>query len=127
MRDVVAYQRKQGGCRNLSHAAQRLMNGCQWRMVCGCRKNIVEAEYGNILGDAQSCFANCGDSADGSDVVEGKDRGERALCLQEQPSDLLSGSRSGLRALQLYDEMIIDLKVQIAGGLNDRLPTELCI
>ena len=48
MRDIVANQREKRGGGDLTHAAQRLMNGGQRRMVRRRGKNVVEAENGNI-------------------------------------------------------------------------------
>ena len=49
------------------------------------------------------------------------------LRLQQFSGDFLAGDRSGFRALQLYDQMIVDLQIKIAGGLYDGLPAKLCI
>jgi hypothetical protein len=73
-------------CGQNSHRAQRLAHGGQRWILESRGLNIVEPNYGDILGNAQAGFAYGSDRADRRNVVERKDcrewrfGGEQTLC-----------------------------------------------
>ncbi len=62
-----------------AHGAQRLADGGEGGILEGGGLDVVEADDGDILGDAEAGFAEGADGADGGDVVEGEEGGEVLL------------------------------------------------
>ena len=62
--------------RRASHFAQRLAHRGQARLLIGGTLDVVEADNGNIFGDATSRLAQRANRSHGGDIVEREESGE---------------------------------------------------
>lgn len=126
-RGVAADEAEERGCGGLTHGAQRLANGGERRIVGGCGEDVVEAEDGDVGGDAEAGGAQSEDGADGGDVVEGEERCERYAADEEPAGGFRAGLGAGIGLFKLDDKLGIDGEVEGAGVSDDGLPAELCV
>lgn len=59
----------QAKCSRLAKVMLGNMDGAQWRRKGFTHRDVIKANNRNILGDAQACFTECLDRADGNVVI----------------------------------------------------------
>src|SRR5882762_11962475 len=97
-------------------------SGKSWIGVGG-PGNVIEANNGNVFGNAQACFVERPDRADGRDVVVSKKRSERMLPGQELLGEGISNAGSGIETLELDGQLGTNANAELLRYLADRVPT----
>jgi len=80
-----------------AHGLHGLANGGEGRSAKGGGGNIVEADYGAVLGHTQAIFAQGPDGAERGHVIEGQQSGELPLLLEQLLGQFLTGLKARKR------------------------------
>lgn len=105
-----------------AHFEERLVHGCEGRDGERGEVDVVEADYGNILGNIEAGLLKDDHGADGGSVVIGEQSGERELGSQECLCRKASDIGSVRNIFKLNDELRVDGEIQLGGDLPDGVP-----
>src|SRR5581483_4685220 len=92
--------------RDFAHFAERLPNCGQSRDLISGTLNVVKADDGNILGDAQTSVPNGADRPHRGNIVEGEKGSERSPRSKQFLRDFVAEFRRRRVSLKLHDETL---------------------
>ena len=111
--------------RGASHELERLADGGDARDVEGGGLDVVEADDGDVVGDAEAGVVEGADAAHGGDVVEAEDGGELALAGDEVVDAGVADLGGGGVLVELDGELAVDDEAELAGDLHGGVPAIL--
>ncbi len=115
----------------LAHGLERLAHGGECGILKGRGLDVIEADDGHVLRDAQAGLAEGPDGSDGGDVVEGEERGKWGpgaglwLLVEQMLCGKISGLVRGQVTSELRDQARVDPEIAELGGISDSTPTRL--
>lgn len=110
-----------------AHIVQGLSDGGEGGVLKRGRLDVVEADHGDILGDAEAGLADGADGAYGGDVIKGEDGGEALGRGEETLRGVVTGLVGGVVSAKLGDQVGVKLEAHLPGYLADRAPPGLGI
>src|SRR3984885_1739178 len=106
----------------LTHGPEGLADGGEAGNAEGRAEHVVEADHGNVLRHLEPGFVQGADGAEGSDIVECKERGEIPGTRQQRLYRAVPQGGGPTILGQLYQQFLVNLQPESAGCFHNLPP-----